>query len=137
MASLEYVMAWWFRSRRLTVAPVGAGRGCGGFRPWLLPRQGGGLGLGDVLPGGGPFGRRVGGRPWLHSGGSSPVYLLPLWALFSAVRSRMGRALLSSEVWPSGLSGALLPWSSSFWRCQITRISTPSLGPRSQIRFGT
>ena len=44
------------------------------------------------------------------------MYLVPLWALFSAVRIRMGLALLSSKGWPSGLSGALLPWSSSFWR---------------------
>ena len=117
MASLEYVTAGWLRSRRLTVASVGAGRGCGGLCPRPLPRQGGGLGPRDFLPGGGRFGWRGGGRPWLHSGGSSPVYLVPLLALFSLVRSRMGRALLSSRVWPSGLSGALLPWSSSFWRC--------------------
>ena len=78
MASLEYVIAGCLRSRMLTVASVGAGRGCGGLRPRPLPRQGGGLGLGDFLPGGGRLGRRAGGRPWLHSGGSSPVYLLPL-----------------------------------------------------------
>ena len=47
----------------------------------------------------------------------------------------MGLALLSSKVWPSSLSGALLTWSSSFWRCQITRICTPSLGPRSRRRY--
>ena len=47
----------------------------------------------------------------------------------------MGWALLSSRVWPSGLSGALLPWSSSFWRCQITQICPPSLGPRSRRRY--
>ena len=102
-------MAGWLRSSRLTVASVGAGRGCGGLRPRPLPRQGGGLGPGDLLPGGGHLGRRGGGRPWIHSGGSSPVYLVPLWALFSSVRSRMGWALLSSKVWASGLSGALLP----------------------------
>ena len=132
MASLEYVMASWLRSRRLTVASVGAGRGCGGLRPRLLPRQGGGSGPGDFLPGCGRLGRRAGGRPWLRSGGSSPVYLVPLSALFLAVRRRMGWALLSSKVWPSSLSGALLPWSSSIWRCQITWICTPSLGPRSR-----
>ena len=44
MASLEYVTAGWLRSRRLTVASVGAGRGCGGLRPRPLPRQGGGTG---------------------------------------------------------------------------------------------
>ena len=44
----------------------------------------------------------------------------------------MGWALLSSSVWFSGLSGALLPWSRSLWRCQITRICTPSLGPSSR-----
>ena len=109
MASLEYVTAGWLRSRRLTVASVGTGRGCGGLCPRPLPRQGGGLGLGDVLPVGGRLGRRGGGTPWLHSRGSSPVYLVPLWALFSSVRSRMGWALVSSRVWHSGLSGALLP----------------------------
>ena len=59
------------------------------------------------------------------------MYLVPLWALLSSVRSQMGWALLSSNMWPSGFSGALLPWSSSFWRCQIGRICTPSLGGRS------
>ena len=76
-----------------------------------------------------------GGGGWLPSGGSSSVYLVPLWALFSAMRSPMGWALLSSKVWPSCLSGALLPWSSSFWRCRITQICTPSLGPRSRRRY--
>ena len=75
-------MAGWLRSRRLTVASVGAGRACGGLGPRSLPRQGGGFGPGDFLPGGGRYGRRGGGSPWLHSGGSSPVYLVPLWALF-------------------------------------------------------
>ena len=51
MASLEYVMAGWLRSRRLTVASVGAGRGCGGLRPRPLPRQGEGLGLGTFVMG--------------------------------------------------------------------------------------
>ena len=87
------------------MASVGAGRGCGGMRPRPLPRQGGGLGPGDFWPGGGRLGGRGGGRPWLHSRGSSPVYLVPLWALFLSVRSWMGWALLSSRVWPSGLSG--------------------------------
>ena len=50
MASLEYVTAGWLRSRRLAVASVGAGRGCEGQCPRPLPRQGGGLGLGDFLP---------------------------------------------------------------------------------------
>ena len=59
------------------------------------------------------------------------MYLVPVWALFSSVRSRMGWALVSSRVSPSGLSGALLPWSSSFWRCQITRICGPPLSPLS------
>ena len=135
MASLEYVTAGWLRSRRLTVASVGAGRGCGGLCPRPLPRQGGGLGPGGFLPGGGRLGRRGGGRLWLHSGGSSPVYLVPLWALFSSVRSRMGWAPVSSRVWPSGLSGALLPWSSSFWRCQTTRICGPPLSPGSRRRY--
>ena len=135
VASLEYVMAGWLRSRRLTVASVGAGWGCGGLFPRPLPRQGRGLEPGDFSPGSGRLGRHGGERPWLHSGGSSPVYLVLLWALFSAVRSRMGWALLSFKVWPSGLSRALLPWFSSFWRWQITRICTPSLGPRSRRRY--
>ena len=68
MASLEYVTAGSLRSRRLTVASVGAGRGSGGLCPRPLPRQGGGLGLGNLLPVGGRLGRRGGERPWLHSG---------------------------------------------------------------------
>ena len=98
MASLEYVTAGWLWPRRLTVASVGAGRGCGGLRPRPLPCQGGGLGPGDFLPVGGRLGRRGGGKPWLHSEGSSPVYLVPVWALFPLVRSRMGWALVSSRV---------------------------------------
>ena len=47
----------------------------------------------------------------------------------------MAWTLLSSKVSPSGLSGALLPWSSSFWRCQVTRICTPPLGPSSWRRY--
>ena len=135
MASLEYVMAGWSRSRMLTVASVGAGPGCGGFCPRPLPRQGGDLGPGNFLPGVGRLGRRCVGWPWLHSGVSSPVYLVPLWALFSWVRSRTGWALLSSKVWPSNLSGALPPWSSSFWRCQVTQICTPPLGSSSWRRY--
>ena len=135
MASLKYVTAGWLRSRRLTVASLGVSRGCGGLCSRPLPRQGGGLGLGDFLPVGGRLGRRGGGRPWLLSGGGSPVYLVPLWALFSSVRSRMGWAPVSFRVWPSGLSGALLPWSSSFWRCQTTRICGPPLSPGSQRRY--
>ena len=130
MASLEYVTAGLLRSKRLTVASVGAGRGCWGLCPRPLPRQGAGLGLGDFLPVCGRLGRHGGGRPWLHSGGSSSVYLVPLWALFSSVRSRMGLSLVTSRAWPSGLSGALLPWSSSFWRCQTTRICGPPVVPR-------
>ena len=96
------------------MATVGAGRGCGGLRPRPLPRHGGGLGPGYLLPGDGRLGRRGRGRPWLHSGGSSPVYLASLWVLFLEVRSWLGWALLSSKVWPSGLSGALLLWSLGF-----------------------
>ena len=58
MASLEYVTAGQSRSRRLTVASVRAGRGCGSLCPRPLPRQGGGLGLGDFLPVGGRLGRQ-------------------------------------------------------------------------------
>ena len=63
------------------------------------------------------------------------MYLVLLWALFPSMRSRMGWALLSSRVWPSGVSGALQPWCSSFWRCQITRICGPPLSPRLQRRY--
>ena len=117
------------------MASVGAGRGCGGLCPRPLPCQRGGLGPGDLLPGGRRFGRRGGGRPWLHSGGSSPVYLVPLWALLLSVWSRMAWGLVSSGVWPSGLSRALLPWCSSFWRSQTTRICGSPLSPRSRRRY--
>ena len=63
MASLEYVMAGSLRSRRVTMASVGAGRGCRGFCPRPLPRPGGQLGLEDFWPGGGRLGRRGGRRP--------------------------------------------------------------------------
>ena len=63
------------------------------------------------------------------------MYLVPLWALFSSVRSWMGWALVSSRVWPSGLSGALLPWSSSFWQCGTTRICGPPLTHGSRRRY--
>ena len=63
------------------------------------------------------------------------MYLLPLWTLSSSVRSQMGWALVSSRVWLSGLSGALLPWSSSFWRYQTTRICGPPLSPGSRRRY--
>ena len=122
------------------VEGVDGGLGRGGPRlrklsPSALAPSGRGVRLGDFLPGGGRLNRRARGSPWLHPGGGSPVYLVPLWAWFSAVRCRMGWALLSSKVWPSGLSGALLPWSSSLWQCQTTRICTPSLGPRSRRRY--
>ena len=117
------------------MASVVPGRGCGGLCPRLLPRLGGGLRPGDILPGGGRLGRRGAGRPSLHSGGSSPVFLVPPWALFSSVRSRMGWALFSSRVWPSGLSAVTLPWCSSIWRCQISRICGPPLSPRSRRRY--
>ena len=96
VASLEYVMGGWLRSRRLMVPSVGGGPGL-----WIAP-SGRRTGPGDFLLGGGRLAGRGGaeGRPWLHSGGSSPVNLVPLWALFR------GDAL-----------DGLLPWSSSFWRC--------------------
>ena len=107
----------------------------GGPGPWrLVPSalapSGRGTGAGGLFAG-----RPGGGKPWLHSGDTSPVYLVPLWALFSSVRSRMGWALVSSRVWPSGFSGALLLWCSSFWRCQTTRICGPPLSPRSRRRY--
>ena len=37
------------------------------------------------------------------------MYLVLFWAFFSGVTLRIGWALLSSKVWPSGFSGALLP----------------------------
>ena len=102
-------------------------------RPW--PRKGGGLVPGDFLLGGGRFGGRGGWRPCLLSGGSSPVYLVPLRALISGVMRRNGQALLSSEVGPSGLSGALLPSSRCFWRCHCTQICSPPLGRGSWRRY--
>ena len=60
------------------------------------------------------------------------MYLVPLWALFSSLRSQMGWALVSSSVWPSGLFGALLPWSSSFSRCQTIRICGPPVVPQGR-----
>ena len=90
-------------------------------------RQGGGLGPGDFSPGAGRLGGRGGGRLWLHSRGISPVYLVPLWAVFPRVTRQMAWALFSAKVSPSGLSGAL-PWSSSRWRCQVTLICTRPFG---------
>ena len=112
------------------VASMATGRGCLGLRPRPLPRRGGGLGPGDFLPVGRRLGGHGGGRPWLHSRGILPVYLVPLWALFSGVKRRMGWGLVTSKVPPSGLSGAQ-PWLSSHWRCQITQICTPPFGARA------
>ena len=82
MASLEYVTAGWLRSRRLTVASVGAGRVCGGFCPRPLPRQGGGLGPGDFLPGLGA---------WVGATGSTPGGALPcIWCLCGPCSCRCG-----------------------------------------------
>ena len=61
------------------------------------------------------------------------MYLVPLWALLSGMTPRMGWALLSSKLWPSGFSGALLPWSTFLWRCEVTRICTPSFGPEWKV----
>ena len=72
MASLEYVKAGWLRSRRLTVSSGGQGRGFGGLCPRPLPRQGGGLGPEDFLPGGGRLGRRGGRRAWAPLRGGLP-----------------------------------------------------------------
>ena len=82
----------------------GRGPGLWGPSSRRLPRQGAGLGPGDFLLGDGRLDGRGGGGAWLHSGGSPPVYLVPLWALFSGLTCRMGWVLLSSKVWPSGLS---------------------------------
>ena len=84
MASLEYVTAGCLRSRRLTGASVGAGRGFGGLCPQPLPRQEGGLGPGDffcwvvgawVGAAGGGLGSTPGGAPrciWCLCGPCSP-----------------------------------------------------------------
>ena len=60
MACLEYVMAGLLRLRRLIVASVAAARGFRGLRPLPLPRHGGGLELGDFLPGVGGLAGRSG-----------------------------------------------------------------------------
>ena len=93
------------------------------------------MGPGALLLGGGHLGRRGWGRPRLHSGGGSLVYQVPLWALFSGLRRRVGWALWNSKVSPSGVSGALSPWFSSVWRCQVTRICTPPFGSRSWRQY--
>ena len=49
------------------------------------------------------------------------------WAIGSGYRF--------TKVSPSGLSGTLLPWLSSFWRCQVTQVCTPLFGPRSWRRY--
>ena len=116
------------------VASVAAGRGCRGLFPRPLPRQGGELGPGDCLPDGGCLGGRGGGRPFSHSGGTSPVYLVPRWASFSGVTQRMGWALFSSMVSPSALSGAL-GWLSWGWWHHCTRICTPPFAPLPLRRY--
>ena len=80
------------------MASVRAGRGCGGLCPRPLPRQGGGLGLGDFLPVGGRLGRRGGGGALAPLRGELSSVFGALWALFSSVPSRMGWALVSSRV---------------------------------------
>ena len=118
------------------MASVGAGRGCGGLCPRPVPRQGGGPGPGTFCLVVGAWVGAVGGGLGSTLAGV-PQCIWCLWALFLSVRSRMGWALLSSRVWPSGLPGALLPWSSSFWRCQTTPICGPPLSPRSRRRYWT
>ena len=49
--------------------------------------------------------------------------------------SRVGCELLSSNVSPCGSSGALVPWLSSYRRCQVTWICTPPFGPGSWRRY--
>ena len=44
-------------------------------------------------------------------------------------------ALLSSKQSPGGLSGALLPWLSSFSQCEVTQICTLPFGPGSWRRY--
>ena len=86
MASLEYVTAGWLRSRRLTVASVGAGRGCGGLCPRPLPRQGGGLGLGDFLRVVGVWVGAAGGGLGLTPGGAPQC----IWCLCGPCSLRCG-----------------------------------------------
>ena len=56
------------------------------------------------------------------------MYLVPLWALYLGLMSRMGWALLSSKVSRSGLSGALLFLSSSFGGDKSPRFAPPRWG---------
>ena len=114
--------------------------------------RGGRPGLWRLVPSAlAPSGRGTGARGpfawWLVLGLARwEEALAPLWgevpgvlgaslgpALVSAERDGVGA--VGSRVWPSGLSGALLPWSSSFWRCQTTRICGPPLSPRSRGRY--
>ena len=77
MASLEYVTAGLLRLRRLTGPRwrrAGAVEACA---PGLCPVREGDWGSGTFCRLA-RSGRRGGGRPWLHPGGSSPVYLVPL-----------------------------------------------------------
>ena len=86
MASLEYVTAGWLRSRRLTVASVGAGRGCGGLCPRPLPRQGGGLGLGAFCRLVGVWVGAAGGGLGFTPGGAPQC----IWCLCRPCSSRCG-----------------------------------------------
>ena len=102
MAPLEYVTAGLLRSRRLTMASVGAGRGCGGLCPKPLPRQGGGLGPGDFSSGGGRLGRRGGG------GGLAPLR----GELPSVFGASVGLDLVGAE--PDGVGAGELQ-GMAFW----------------------
>ena len=98
MASLEYVTAGWLRSRRLTVASVGRAGAVEACALGPCPVREGDWGSGTFCRLVGVWVGAAGGGLGSTSGGSSPVYLVPVWALFSSVRSRMGWALVSSRV---------------------------------------
>ena len=70
MASLEYVMAGWLRSRRLMVASVGAGPELWRLAPSPRARQGGRSGKGTVYLVVGNWVGAVGGGPGSTQGGA-------------------------------------------------------------------
>ena len=68
-----------------------------------------GLGLRDLLTGGGRLGGRGWGRPCFHSWAISRGYVVSRWAFLTVVMRLMGWAPFGSEMWSSALSGFAVP----------------------------